>query len=85
MAADAESAARAALAASIAAGNPVSQRQLAKRFGIMKGMLALFADMSDSATERKIRGIRSVDSRPIVRRIQRPDGVARRAARRSPC
>jgi type VI secretion system protein ImpG len=38
-------------------------------------MLALFADMSDSATERRIRGIRSIDSRPIVRRIRRSDGV----------
>jgi type VI secretion system protein ImpG len=42
----------------------------------LKEMLALFADMSDSATERKIRGIRSVDSRPVVRRVQRPSGVA---------
>jgi type VI secretion system protein ImpG len=42
----------------------------------LKEMLALFADMSDSATERKIRGIRSVDARPVVRRLQRPSGVA---------
>src|SRR5579863_6869813 len=42
----------------------------------LKEMLALFADMSDSATERKIRGIRSVDSRPVVRRVQRASGVA---------
>jgi type VI secretion system protein ImpG len=41
----------------------------------LKEILALFADMSDSATERKIRGIRSVDSRPIVRRVQRASGV----------
>jgi type VI secretion system protein ImpG len=41
----------------------------------LKEMLALFADMSDSATERKIRGIRSVDSRPVVRRVQRQSGV----------
>jgi type VI secretion system protein ImpG len=42
----------------------------------LKEMLALFADMSDSATERKIRGIRSVDSRPVVRRVHRASGVA---------
>jgi type VI secretion system protein ImpG len=41
----------------------------------LREMLALFADMSESATERKIRGIRSVDSRPIVRRIRRDHGV----------
>jgi hypothetical protein len=43
VAADAESAARAALAASIAAGNPVSQRQLAKRFGISRARAAIMA------------------------------------------
>jgi type VI secretion system protein ImpG len=41
----------------------------------LREMLALFADMSDSATERKIRGIRSVDSRSIVRRVRRSHGV----------
>jgi type VI secretion system protein ImpG len=41
----------------------------------LQEMLALFADMSDSATERKIRGVRSVDSRPVVRRIRRANGV----------
>lgn len=43
VAADAESAARAALAASVAAGNPVSQRQLAKRFGISRARAAVMA------------------------------------------
>ena len=41
----------------------------------LKEMLGLFADMSDSATERKIRGIRSVDAEPVVRRIQQRSGV----------
>jgi hypothetical protein len=36
VAADAESAARAALAASVAAGNPISQRQLMTRFGLTR-------------------------------------------------
>ncbi|MGA2793635.1 MAG: type VI secretion system baseplate subunit TssF [Roseiarcus sp.] len=41
----------------------------------LREMLALFADMSDGATERRIRGVRSIDSRPIVRRIRRSHGV----------
>ena len=36
-------------------------------------MLSLFADLADSATERKIRGVRSVDSRPVVRRVRAAD------------
>ena len=42
----------------------------------LKEMLALFGDMSESATERKIRGIRGVDSRPVVRRVERAGAVA---------
>jgi hypothetical protein len=38
VAADAESAARIALAASMAAGNPISQRQLMTRFGEFRGL-----------------------------------------------
>ena len=41
----------------------------------LREMLSLFADMSDNATERRIRGVRSVDARPIVRRIRRGHGV----------
>jgi type VI secretion system protein ImpG len=41
----------------------------------LKEILSLFADMADSAQERRIRGIRSVDSRPIVRRVRRRTGV----------
>ena len=41
----------------------------------LREILSLFADMSDSATERKIRGVRSIDARPIVRRIRRTHGV----------
>jgi type VI secretion system protein ImpG len=51
------------------------QRAAGESAKSLKEMLALFADMSDSATERKIRGIRSVDSRPIVRRVRRAHGV----------
>ena len=41
----------------------------------LREILLLFADVSDSASERKIRGIRGVDSRPVVRRIRRRSGV----------
>jgi type VI secretion system protein ImpG len=37
--------------------------------------LTLFGEMADSVTERRIRGIRHVDSRPIVRRIRQRSGV----------
>ena len=35
----------------------------------------MFADMGDSAMEKRIRGIRSVASQPIVRRIRRLGGI----------
>jgi type VI secretion system protein ImpG len=38
--------------------------------GALREMLSLFADLLDDATERKIHGIRSVDSRPIVKRVR---------------
>jgi type VI secretion system protein ImpG len=40
----------------------------------LREALAMFADLQDSATERKIRGIRSVDSRPVVRRMHQRSG-----------
>jgi type VI secretion system protein ImpG len=39
-------------------------------------MLLLFADLSDSATDRKIRGLRKVDSKAVVRRVRLAQGVA---------
>jgi type VI secretion system protein ImpG len=41
----------------------------------LRELLALFANTSDSATERRIRGILAVDSRPIVRRIRQANGT----------
>jgi type VI secretion system protein ImpG len=41
----------------------------------LREILSLFADLSDSATERKIRGIRSVDSRAIIRRLRERTGM----------
>jgi type VI secretion system protein ImpG len=37
--------------------------------------LSVFAEMADSTIERRIRGIRHVDSRPVVRRIRQRSGV----------
>ena len=37
--------------------------------------LSIFAEMADRATERRIRGVRHVDSRPIVRRLRQRSGV----------
>jgi type VI secretion system protein ImpG len=42
----------------------------------LQEMLCMFADLADSATERRIRGIRSVDSRPVVRRVHQRSGSA---------
>lgn len=42
----------------------------------LREILVLFADVSDSATDRKIRGLRSLDARPIVRRVRQPQGAA---------
>ncbi|VIO78067.1 type VI secretion system baseplate subunit TssF [Bradyrhizobium ivorense] len=41
----------------------------------LRETLAMFADMADSITERRIRGVRDVDSRPIVRRIRERTGI----------
>jgi type VI secretion system protein ImpG len=41
----------------------------------LRETLALFADLSDSAVERRIRGIRGVDSRPVTRRVRHRAGV----------
>jgi len=40
----------------------------------LREILAMFGDVADSATDRKIRGVRSVDSRPVARRVIRPAG-----------
>jgi type VI secretion system protein ImpG len=38
--------------------------------------LTLFADLADSATDRKIRGVRGLSARPIVRRLRQAQGAA---------
>jgi type VI secretion system protein ImpG len=41
----------------------------------LRETLSMFGNMNDAVTERRIRGIRSVDSRPIVRRMRQRSGV----------
>jgi type VI secretion system protein ImpG len=41
----------------------------------LRETLSMFAEMADAATERRVRGIRNVDSRPVVRRIRERSGV----------
>jgi type VI secretion system protein ImpG len=40
----------------------------------LRELLALFADLSDTASEQRIRGIEGISSRPIVRRLRQKDG-----------
>jgi len=44
------------------------------RAGALRELLALFADLSDAVSEQRIRGIESVSSRPIVRRLRQKNG-----------
>src|SRR5262249_61905561 len=41
----------------------------------LRETLSMFAEMNDAATERRVRGIRNVDSRPVVRRVRERTGV----------
>ncbi|MGL3209101.1 type VI secretion system baseplate subunit TssF [Bradyrhizobium sp. BR 1433] len=50
------------------------ERSGGKNAGALREMLSLFADQFDDATERKIRGVRSVESRPVVRRVRERTG-----------
>ena len=40
----------------------------------LRELLTMFADTSDNTTERQIRGILSVESQPVVRRVRQPEG-----------
>ena len=42
----------------------------------VKDILSLFADLSDGVTERRIRGVRSVSSRPVTRRVRVGNSMA---------
>jgi type VI secretion system protein ImpG len=51
------------------------ERGAGRNAAALREVLTMFADLADSATERKIRGIRNVDSRPVVRRIKERMGI----------
>ena len=51
------------------------ERGSGKNAAALREILSMFADLADSMTERKIRGIRSVDSRTVVRRIRERSGI----------
>ncbi|VTZ48157.1 Type VI secretion protein, VC_A0110 family [Methylocella tundrae] len=53
----------------------LAERGAGRNAQALRETVSMFADLSDSATERRIRGLRSVDSRPIVRRIRQAGGV----------
>jgi type VI secretion system protein ImpG len=41
----------------------------------LRELLSLFADLADSATERRIRAVRAVEAKPIVRRVRHRAGT----------
>ncbi len=42
----------------------------------IKDVLSLFADLNDNVMERRIRGVRTIDSKPVSRRVRALSGVA---------
>ncbi len=52
----------------------LSGRDYEDRADALRDLLAIFADLSDGFTERQVRGILSVSTRPIVRRLRQPSG-----------
>ena len=42
--------------------------------GGLREVLSLFADLSEAVTERQVRGLTGVASRPVTRSVRRPDG-----------
>ena len=53
----------------------IVERGAGRNAQALREILSMFGDVSDSATERRIRGVRSVDSRPVVRRLRQAGGV----------
>jgi type VI secretion system protein ImpG len=51
------------------------ERAAGRNAQALREMLSMFGELSDSVTERRIRGVRSVDSRPIVRRVRQRSGI----------
>jgi type VI secretion system protein ImpG len=53
----------------------IVERGAGRNAQALREILSMFGEMNDIITERRIRGVRSVDSRPIVRRIRQRNGV----------
>jgi type VI secretion system protein ImpG len=51
------------------------ERGAGRNAAALREVLSMFADLADNTTERKIRGIRSVESRPVIRRIRERNGI----------
>ncbi len=41
----------------------------------LREILSMFADLSDSSIERRLRGVTAVHSRPVVRRVRQAEGI----------
>jgi type VI secretion system protein ImpG len=52
----------------------LSDRGPQDRAGGLRELISLFADLSDTVTERRIRGIQGIRSRAIVRRLKQENG-----------
>ncbi len=46
-----------------------------KNAAALREVLSMFGDLADNVTERKIRGIRGVDSRAVIRRVRERTGI----------
>jgi type VI secretion system protein ImpG len=53
----------------------LTSRGTADSSNALREMLSLFANLTDAATEQRIRGIKAVESRPINRRIRQQNGT----------
>ena len=54
----------------------LSERGAGANAKALRELLTTFACLPDQATERRLRGVLSVESAPVVRRLQRRDGAA---------
>jgi len=51
------------------------ERGSGKNAAALREVLSMFGDLADNVTERKIRGIRGVDSRAVIRRVRERTGI----------
>jgi len=51
------------------------ERGSGKNAAALREVLSMFGDLADSVTERKIRGLRNVDSRAVIRRVRERTGI----------